>query len=150
MNYQHKNDVCETIRSVADEELERSLLNICKERDYIPVPKHRPADVSEFRNLFVDQEAFSAWLERYNHRLKQQDRSDQARQKRMKQVNPKYILRNYLAQTAIEKAEKERDYSEVDRLLNLLYQPFDEHPGMESYLEAPPAWGKSLVISCSS
>ena len=68
----------------------------------------------------------------------------------MKRVNPKYILRNYLAQVAIEKAEKERDYSEVNRLLALLYQPFDEHRDMEHYAEEPPDWGKSLEISCSS
>lgn len=105
---------------------------------------------TQLRNLFGNQEGFIHWLERYNHRLRQQDEADQSRQERMKQVNPKYILRNYLAQTAIEKAENEHDYSEINRLLTLLYQPFDAHPGMENYAEEPPAWGKSLEISCSS
>ncbi len=105
---------------------------------------------TELRELFKDQEEFGAWLGRYNGRLKQQEDTGPSRQKRMKAVNPKYILRNYLAQRAIEKAEKEQDYSEVNRLLALLYRPFDEHEGMEAYADAPPDWGKSLVISCSS
>jgi uncharacterized protein YdiU (UPF0061 family) len=105
---------------------------------------------SALHNLFNNQEEFGAWLNRYDGRLKQQEDTESGRQERMKAVNPKYILRNYLAQHAIEKAEKEQDYSEVNRLLALLYRPFDEHEGMEAYAEAPPDWGKSLVISCSS
>ena len=68
----------------------------------------------------------------------------------MDAVNPKYILRNYLAQNAIEKAEKQRDFSEIDRLLNLLAKPFDEQPGMESYAAAPPDWARQIEVSCSS
>ena len=63
--------------------------------------------------------------------------------------NPKYILRNYLAHQAIEKAEK-GDYSEIDLLINLLAKPFNEHMEFESYSDASPEWGKSLEISCSS
>ncbi len=105
---------------------------------------------TELCKLFKDQEALGDWLDRYDDRLKQQEDTEPSRKERMKAVNPKYILRNYLAQRAIEKAEKEQDYSEVNRLLSLLYHPFDEQEGMEAYAEAPPDWGKSLVISCSS
>ncbi|MFQ5544084.1 MAG: YdiU family protein [Nitrospiria bacterium] len=100
--------------------------------------------------FFNHQEDFAHWLARYNHRLKQQDEVDEVRQKRMKRVNPKYILRNYLAQVAIEKAENERDFSEIDRLRNLLDRPFDEHSEMEAYANESPEWGKLLKISCSS
>jgi len=100
--------------------------------------------------LFAHEEDFGRWLARYNHRLKRQDEADEVRQKRMKRVNPKYILRNYLAQVAIEKAENTRDFSEINRLRTLLDKPFDEHPGMEEYAKESPDWGKSLEISCSS
>jgi uncharacterized protein YdiU (UPF0061 family) len=63
--------------------------------------------------------------------------------------NPKYILRNYMAQIAIEKAEN-GDFSEVNRLLHILQNPFDEHPEAEEYAGLPPDWSESLSVSCSS
>lgn len=67
----------------------------------------------------------------------------------MDRVNPKYVLRNYLAQGAIEKAQQ-KDYSEIDRLLHLLHDPYTDQPGMDAYAAAPPNWGKHLSVSCSS
>jgi uncharacterized protein YdiU (UPF0061 family) len=67
----------------------------------------------------------------------------------MDRVNPKYVLRNYLAQIAIDKALK-RDFSEVDRLRGVLRMPFDEQPEMEHYAQPTPEWGKRLTVSCSS
>ena len=68
----------------------------------------------------------------------------------MKQVNPKYILRNYMAEVAIRKAEDEKDYSEIDQLLSLLQTPFDEHPTLEHYAGFPPDWASDIAVSCSS
>jgi serine/tyrosine/threonine adenylyltransferase len=65
-------------------------------------------------------------------------------------VNPKYILRNHLAEIAIRQARDEQDYSEIKRLLTLLARPYDEHPEFDSYAELPPAWATSLAVSCSS
>ena len=67
----------------------------------------------------------------------------------MNRVNPRYVLRNYLAQTAIEKAQQ-KDYSEIDRLLALLQHPYCDTAGMDGYAAAPPNWGKHLSVSCSS
>ena len=67
----------------------------------------------------------------------------------MDRVNPKYVLRNYLAQTAIERAQA-GDFSEVDRLRALLEDPFSEQPEHEASAEPPPTWGRHLVVSCSS
>ena len=67
----------------------------------------------------------------------------------MKQVNPKYVLRNYLAQGAIDRAA-EKDFSEIDRLLELLRRPFDEQPQNESYAGLPPDWAQHISVSCSS
>ena len=67
----------------------------------------------------------------------------------MRAVNPKYVLRNHLAEEAIVKA-RGGDFSEVDRLCRLLERPFDEQPEHERYADLPPTWAKSLEVSCSS
>ncbi|MDP2805452.1 MAG: YdiU family protein, partial [Gallionellaceae bacterium] len=76
------------------------------------------------RDQFIDRAAFDAWTANYRHRLQAVQSDDAERKVRMNSVNPKYILRNYLAQVAIQKAEASRDFSEVDRLLHLLKRPF--------------------------
>ena len=93
---------------------------------------------------------FDAWAEIYQARLQNESGTDEERKVRMDRVNPKYILRNYLAQVAIDKAEKERDFSEVDRLLKLLGRPFDEQPEMADYAAPPPDWAQHISVSCSS
>lgn len=70
----------------------------------------------------------------------------------MNSVNPKYILRNYLCQSAIDAAEQD-DFGEVRRLLKVMQHPFDEQPGMEKYARLPPAWAYRPgvgMLSCSS
>jgi uncharacterized protein YdiU (UPF0061 family) len=101
------------------------------------------------RDCFLDRAAFDVWAARYARRLRAERSRDEERRSRMNRVNPKYVLRNYLAQTAIEKAQR-KDYSEVDRLLALLQDPYGDQPGMEAYAAAPPNWGKHLSVSCSS
>ncbi|MBI3479029.1 MAG: YdiU family protein [Nitrosomonadales bacterium] len=108
------------------------------------------ANNSGLRDQFVDRAAFDGWASSYRARLLHETGTDSARKMRMDAVNPKYILRNYLAQTAIEKAEKDRDFSEVDRLLRLLGKPFDEQAEMERYAAAPPEWARQIEVSCSS
>ncbi len=102
------------------------------------------------RDFFLDREAFDGWAGRYKERLRAEGSQDAERAVRMDRVNPKYVLRNYLAQAAIERAARHRDYSEIARLLELLRDPFSEMPGMEQYAAPPPDWGKSIVVSCSS
>ncbi len=102
------------------------------------------------RDLFMNPASFDVWAAKYRARLAAEASVDAERRERMNRVNPKYVLRNYLAENAIRKAEDERDYTEVNRLLKLLRRPFDEQPEMETYAAPPPEWGKRLVISCSS
>ena len=102
------------------------------------------------RDRFIDRAVFDAWAAAYRARLLHEPGTDSERKARMDAVNPKYILRNYLAQNAIERAEKHRDYSEIDRLLILLGKPFDEQPGMESYAAPPPEGAQHIMVSCSS
>jgi uncharacterized protein YdiU (UPF0061 family) len=101
------------------------------------------------RDLFLDTEAFDAWVVRYDERLRAEDSADAERRVRMHAVNPRYVLRNHLAETAIRLAEA-GDYSEVQRLHQVLSRPFDEQPEHAAYAELPPAWASSLEISCSS
>jgi uncharacterized protein YdiU (UPF0061 family) len=101
------------------------------------------------RDFFLDREAFDQWAVRYGQRLRDEGSRDDERLARMNQVNPKYVLRNYLAQTAIEKAQQ-KDYSEIDRLLSLLQNPYRDQPGMDAYAAPPPNWGKHISVSCSS
>ena len=102
------------------------------------------------RDLFLDRAAFDAWAALYRARLQQEGGQDAERSARLDRINPKYILRNYMAQMAIQKAVQARDYTEVDRLLKLVQQPFDEHPEMEHYAGFPPDWAAAIEVSCSS
>jgi uncharacterized protein YdiU (UPF0061 family) len=101
------------------------------------------------RDLFLDGAGFDAWVERYDLRLRAEGSVDADRQQRMRAVNPRYVLRNHLAETAIRQAEA-GDYSEVMRLHQVLTRPFDEQPEHAAYASLPPAWASSLEISCSS
>nr|MBO2510783.1 YdiU family protein [Gammaproteobacteria bacterium] len=101
------------------------------------------------REDFVDLAGFDAWGAAYRARVDSEGGSQAERRTRMHAVNPKYVLRNYLAQQVIEAAEQ-GDYAPVRELHAVLSQPYAEQPGMERYAERPPEWGKHLEISCSS
>ncbi len=101
------------------------------------------------RDLFIDRNALDVWLNAYKERLAFEDRCDEQRMQAMRAANPKYILRNYLAQVAIEKAEN-KDFSEVEKLLQILRSPFDEQEEHEAYADLPPDWAMHLEVSCSS
>jgi uncharacterized protein YdiU (UPF0061 family) len=109
----------------------------------------REAADAPLRDLFLDRPAFDAWAAQYRARLRQEGSIDAARRVAMHAVNPKYILRNYLAQVAIEKAQN-GDYSEVARLLSVLERPFDDQPEHDAYAALPPDWAAHLEVSCSS
>ncbi len=102
------------------------------------------------REKFVDHEAFDRWINDCRQRLLHEESCDERRRDVMDTANPKYILRNYMVEVAIRKAEDEGDYSEIDRLLALLHKPYSEQPGMGAYAERPPLWAGKLQLSCSS
>jgi uncharacterized protein YdiU (UPF0061 family) len=102
------------------------------------------------RDQFIDRAAFDTWVADYRAHLDTQHSIDAVRTTAMKRVNPKYILRNHLAEIAIRKARDEADFSEVNRLLALLRNPFDEQPEMHAYAATPPDWAGRISVSCSS
>jgi hypothetical protein len=102
------------------------------------------------RDQFIDRAEYDEWSAAYKARLQAEKSDDAEREQRMNCINPKYILRNYLAQIAISKAENERDYSEVDTLLRLLAKPFDKQAELENYAAPAPEWARHIEVSCSS
>ena len=108
-----------------------------------------PAADAALRDLFIDRAGFDAWAATYRARLRQERSVDTVRRAAMDAVNPKYVLRNYLAQVAIEKAQQ-GDFTEVARLLAILTHPFDEQPEHQAYAALPPDWASHLEVSCSS
>ncbi|WP_313679726.1 protein adenylyltransferase SelO [Pantoea vagans] len=103
---------------------------------------------SALRDEFIDREAFDGWYQRYRNRLVDEQVSDEERQAVMKAANPAVILRNYLAQQAIEEAER-GEQGALARLHQALQQPFSDETAAE-YRQRPPDWGKTLEVSCSS
>jgi len=99
------------------------------------------------------QTRLCAWLRRYIKRLLADAEADDERRKRMNAVNPKYVLRNYLAQLAIDKAAQQ-DFSMVNELLDLLRHPYDEQPDKEAFAAKRPDWARQRagcsMLSCSS
>jgi uncharacterized protein YdiU (UPF0061 family) len=108
------------------------------------------ASNGNLRDFFLHREVFDDWAIRYRERLLAEKSQDVERKGRMDQVNPKYVLRNHLAERAIQHAIREKDYSEIDRLLELLSHPFTEQSGMESYAHPAPDDSPSIIVSCSS
>ncbi|WP_366515677.1 protein adenylyltransferase SelO [Solimonas marina] len=102
------------------------------------------------RDEMRDPAAFDAWLPDYRARLRAQGLADDVRRVAMQAVNPKYVLRNHLAQRAIEAAERDNDGSEIERLLTVLRRPFDEQPGFDAYAAEPPPDARHIEVSCSS
>ncbi len=96
---------------------------------------------------------WTTWFLKYAERLKKETKSQAERAGHMNAVNPKYVLRNYMAQLAIADADK-GDYKLVDELFNLLKKPYDEQPENEKWFAKRPDWARHKVgcsmLSCSS
>jgi len=104
-------------------------------------------EVTPVRDLFLDPAGFDDWWLRYAERNGAQSR--QQLSQAMLRTNPKFVLRNHLAELAIQSAKK-KDFAPIANLLQVLETPFDEHPEFEHYADFPPDWAHHIEISCSS
>jgi uncharacterized protein YdiU (UPF0061 family) len=95
----------------------------------------------------------ASWLRKYVMRLEKEGVVQSEKIQRMNAVNPKYVLRNYLSQLAIDKAEQ-GDFSMVNDLLELVQHPYDEQTDKEEYAKKRPDWARNKPgcskLSCSS
>lgn len=98
-------------------------------------------------------EQWNKWFDDYADRLKIESLSNDQRKEKMNRVNPKYVLRNYMAQLAIDKADN-GDYSLIEEFYQLLKKPYDEQPSFEQWFTKRPEWARHKVgcsmLSCSS
>lgn len=99
--------------------------------------------------LLGEDESSRTWCARYAARAADDPRSEAARRTAMRAVNPKYVLRNWVAQQAIEACEAGDD-GVVRTVLSVLRAPYDEHPAHEAWAETAPARYTGLSVSCSS
>ena len=93
------------------------------------------------------------WFAAYQNRLQAESRSDSDRRVAMNAVNPKYVLRNYMAQEAIDKADA-GDFTLIDDLYKMLKKPYAEQPEYAHWFSKRPEWARNKVgcsmLSCSS
>ncbi len=107
----------------------------------------RSSDWEPVRDLFLDRQSWDEWLLQFSERFNQQTLGLDT--DLMQKSNPIYVLRNHLGEQAIQKA-KQKDFSEVQRLYELLQNPYLAQAGMEAYAAFPPDWATRIEISCSS
>ncbi len=126
-------------------------------RNLSAVARSSPEADAPVRDLCIDREDCDRWLVEYRARLAAEPRPDRQRRLEMERVNPRFVLRNYLAEGAIRQASVAlgdppgaRAFTETARLAEVLSRPFDEQPANEQYAALPPDWASAIEVSCSS
>ena len=97
----------------------------------------------------LDSDIAKSWINSFQQRHEKESSSLSEKLVLMNRTNPKFILRNYMAQEVIEDAE-ESDYGKLEALIKIITNPFEEHEEFQSFAERSPEWAKDIEISCSS
>ncbi|NME67592.1 protein adenylyltransferase SelO [Flammeovirga aprica] len=131
----------------------RLLSNLKKDKSQDPLSVVKEAFYTLDSMTEEVKEQWNNWFEKYFERLALETNSDQDRKEKMNKVNPKYVLRNYMAQLAIDEAD-EGNYDLIEEFYQLLKQPYNEQPESEKWFAKRPDWARHKVgcsmLSCSS
>jgi len=161
------------LRACEDEDVEmmRSLQGLLQEAEVdmtlwfralsnVDIHIDRPPTLRPFEAAFYDEAKRAQWepqllewLTQYVARIRRDEVPPNLRQEQMNAANPRYVLRNYLAQEAIDRAEQ-GDYGGIHDLLEVLRHPYTDQPGRDLYAQRRPEWARnkpgSSMLSCSS
>lgn len=111
-------------------------------------------DNQDFLGLAFDREAAQAWLSQYRKASDADSQisgqSPQERLSEMKRINPKYVLRNWIAEEVIRSVRDEGDSKVFQEVFTVLQNPFEEHAQYQRFASPPPDWAHQLSVSCSS
>jgi uncharacterized protein YdiU (UPF0061 family) len=156
-----------TLDRDGDDELVRDLFGVLQQAEtdmtlfFRGLATASPTNIESLRPAFYEEgapagaqhERLLSWLESYARRLEVEAMPHAERVARMNRANPKYVLRNYLAQQAIDAATA-GDVSGIERLLHVLGSPYDEQPENEDLARRRPEWARNRAgcsaLSCSS
>ena len=105
--------------------------------------------ISDFWRYYAKSEQLLSWFLLYDQRLERELSDNHKRSMEMKKINPKYVLRNYIAQEVIEDIEK-GGKQKLNEWLKVFYSPFEEHAAYESYSKPSTSINQSISVSCSS
>lgn len=135
----------------ADHQLFLELLQVMSQLnlDFTFTFRSLSGELSPLREYYGKRPEFEGWLEKYAERLKKETTSEAERRKSMKLVNPKFVLRNYIAQEVIDGVEAGSNEL-LKRWLNVFSSPFDEHSELNAYSLPTPYEKKNMIVSCSS
>jgi len=137
-----------TLEHTGDAELVRDLLMLLQAGriDYTRFFREVATGRSELAG--ADQPGWESWRRRYDARLAAEP-TGPGREAAMQRVNARYVLRNWIAQEAIEHAQR-KEWGRIEEIRRVLAAPFEEHPGFERYAEPPSAAAREIAVSCSS
>ena len=133
-----------------DEALVQELLNVMEVQNLDFTRTFRSlSNILKTNNSIKVDDSLKSWSQKFKERHDIEIADIDSRITQMNKMNPKFILRNYMLQNAIDQAE-EGSYKEIDILMKLITKPFEENLEYERYSEESPEWAKSLGLSCSS
>ncbi|MDB3951130.1 YdiU family protein [Gammaproteobacteria bacterium] len=134
-----------------DANLIQGLLDIMESEklDYTNTFRNLTQALAKKNSPELNSEISKSWIVSFLERHAKETLSKDKRLQLMNQVNPKFILRNYMAQEAIEAAEV-NDFSKLETLMIVMTQPFEELIEHQKFANKSPMWAKDLEISCSS
>ena len=133
-----------------DEALVQELLNVMEVQKLDFTRTFRSlSNILKTNNSIKVDDSLKSWSQKFKERHDIEIADIDSRITQMNEMNPKFILRNYMLQNAIDQAE-EGSYKEIDILMKLITKPYEENLEYERYSEESPEWAKSLGLSCSS